>query len=177
MPHLPVILHSSASVGIARESLNTPCQPPLTPLTYKHDKHTCAWTHTHTPHHPIHMQALCGGFLFISHFFLFFMGHLFFSFALRHLFMQLNMCSTISWFFQGQTAAVQITLKPFALGGLGPYSVCGVEAGGSGFPMGHINPIQAKKKISRTLCTLTDLEQGMRLPLTLKKTRQWPRYQ
>lgn len=47
-------------------------------------------------------------------------------------------------FLPGWTAVVQIILNPFALGGLGWYSVCGVDAGGSGSPMGHINPTQPK---------------------------------
>lgn len=44
----------------------------------------------------------------------------------------------------GRTAVVQIILNPFALGGLGWYSVCGVDAGGSSSPLGHINPTQSK---------------------------------
>ncbi|KAL6474129.1 hypothetical protein MHYP_G00176900 [Metynnis hypsauchen] len=63
---------------------------------------------------------------------------------------------------EGRTAAVQITLKPFALGGLGLYSVCGVEAGGSGFPMGHINPIEPKS-LTLSLHPLWRLAQGAAL--------------
>ncbi len=47
-------------------------------------------------------------------------------------------------FLPGRTAVVKIILNPFALGGLGWYSVCGVDAGGSSYPMGHINPTQPK---------------------------------
>lgn len=69
---------------------------------------------------------------------------------------------------------MQITLKPFALEGLGPYSVCGVEAGGSGFPMGHINPIESKKKTSFALSTLTEgWKQGERLLLILMSVTEW----
>lgn len=47
-------------------------------------------------------------------------------------------------FLPGRTAVVQIILNPFALGGLAWYSVCGVDAGGSSSPLGHINPTQPK---------------------------------
>lgn len=47
-------------------------------------------------------------------------------------------------FLPRRTAVVQIILNPFALGGLSWYSVCGVDAGGSSSPLGHINPTQPK---------------------------------
>lgn len=117
----------------AREAPKPRLHPPATPSNLK-------------PWHPLTHVAHAGAVRTVRIFWfgLFMWGHLVFSFGPWHLFLQLNMCSTISWFLEGRTAVVQIILNPFALGGLSWYSVCGVEPGGSSSPMGHINPAQPK---------------------------------